>query len=48
VPKIIPCFGLKNDAIFDPGIWEGMHTFCYFDGKTYEWVGLMTPAKHHG
>ncbi|XP_066361777.1 CDP-diacylglycerol--serine O-phosphatidyltransferase 2 isoform X1 [Miscanthus floridulus] len=22
------------------GIWAGMHTVRYFDGKTYEWVGL--------
>lgn len=26
--------------LFDPGIWAGMHTVRYFDGKTYEWVGL--------
>jgi len=23
-----------------PGIWAGMHTVRYFDGKTYEWVGI--------
>ncbi|KAG8639170.1 CDP-diacylglycerol--serine O-phosphatidyltransferase 1 isoform X2 [Manihot esculenta] len=22
------------------GIWAGMHTVRYFDGKTYEWVGI--------
>uniref|UniRef100_A0A6N2NB70 CDP-diacylglycerol--serine O-phosphatidyltransferase n=1 Tax=Salix viminalis TaxID=40686 RepID=A0A6N2NB70_SALVM len=22
------------------GIWAGMHTVGYFDGKTYEWVGI--------
>lgn len=22
------------------GIWAGMHTVRYFDGKTYKWVGL--------
>ncbi|XP_073284464.1 CDP-diacylglycerol--serine O-phosphatidyltransferase 1-like isoform X3 [Primulina huaijiensis] len=22
------------------GIWAGMHTVQYFDGKTYEWVGI--------
>lgn len=22
------------------GIWGGMHTVRYFDGKTYEWVGI--------
>jgi len=22
------------------GIWAGMYTVRYFDGKTYEWVGI--------
>lgn len=22
------------------GIWAGMRTVRYFDGKTYEWVGI--------
>ena len=22
------------------GIWAGMHTVRYFDGKTYKWVGI--------
>lgn len=29
-------FYLENFA----GIWAGMHTVRYFDGKTYEWVGI--------
>lgn len=26
--------------MFLAGIWAGMHTVRYFDGKTYKWVGL--------
>ncbi|MBA0743860.1 hypothetical protein Gogos_006514 [Gossypium gossypioides] len=38
--KILHCSYLVN--IFDllVGIWAGMHTVRYFDGKTYEWVGI--------
>lgn len=32
----------NNQISFDTsaGIWAGMHTVRYFDGKTYEWVGI--------
>ncbi|RZB43563.1 CDP-diacylglycerol--serine O-phosphatidyltransferase 1 isoform C [Glycine soja] len=26
--------------VYYAGIWAGMHTVRYFDGKTYKWVGL--------
>ena len=26
--------------VYNEGIWAGMHTVRYFDGKTYKWVGL--------
>ncbi|RWW05384.1 hypothetical protein GW17_00031337 [Ensete ventricosum] len=31
-----------NDVVlvYDSGIWAGMRTVRYFDGKTYEWVGI--------
>lgn len=32
----IKFFSFENIA----GIWAGMHTVRYFDGKTYEWVGI--------
>ncbi|KAF8407739.1 hypothetical protein HHK36_006874 [Tetracentron sinense] len=27
-------------ALFNYSIWAGMHTVRYFDGRTYEWVGI--------
>ena len=27
-------------VIISAGIWAGMNTVRYFDGKTYEWVGI--------
>ncbi|KAG0461550.1 hypothetical protein HPP92_021847 [Vanilla planifolia] len=32
--------GLKHGKRVSNGIWAGMHTVRYFDGKTYEWVGI--------
>lgn len=29
-----------NRLLYIAGIWAGMHTVRYFDGKTYEWVGI--------
>ena len=26
--------------VYNSGIWAGMRTVRYFDGKTYEWVGI--------
>jgi hypothetical protein len=34
--QFVWCFSYFNIA----GIWAGMHTVRYFDGKTYKWVGL--------
>ncbi len=34
------CFHSTSILNLDTGIWVGMHTVRYFDGKTYEWVGL--------
>ncbi|KAJ0038679.1 hypothetical protein Pint_22167 [Pistacia integerrima] len=32
----------------DIGIWAGMHTVRYFDGKTYEWVGISRQPNIFG
>lgn len=37
-------FHLVNFA----GIWAGMHTVRYFDGKTYEWVGISRQPNIFG
>ena len=33
-------FASDSNMLHDAGIWAGMHTVRYFDGKTYKWVGL--------
>lgn len=30
------------------GIWAGMRTVRYFDGKTYEWVGISRQPSVFG
>jgi len=32
--------GTKRMALNYSGIWAGMKTVNYFDGKTYNWVGV--------
>ncbi|KAE8726058.1 CDP-diacylglycerol--serine O-phosphatidyltransferase 1 [Hibiscus syriacus] len=38
------------DNIFDllVGIWAGMHTVGYFDGRTYEWIGISRQPNISG
>lgn len=30
----------NGNFVYIVGIWAGMQTVRYFDGKTYEWVGI--------
>ncbi|KAI3820380.1 hypothetical protein L1987_07926 [Smallanthus sonchifolius] len=38
------CYRISMSA----GIWAGMHTVRYFDGKTYEGLDSAVKAKHFG